>query len=160
MKCWYPSPFDYAAPAYDCLSQKELYMLQKVQNCALRIILKCDRRTHIRDMHQNLKLHYLADWGHMLTLNQMYNCVNGLVPISLCNQITLFIDVQTWVTRATNSLDAIVPRFNMETSQRSFHYRGPCYWNLIDDNIRDSSTIDKFKRNLYKSDAFSPVWLE
>ena len=149
--------FDYAAPAYDCLTQKDSYTLQKVQNCALRIILKCDRRSHIKDMHQTLKLHYLSDRRHMLTLNQVYKCVNGLAPLNLCSQITLHRDVQIRQTRASAGLDAVIPRLNLETSRKAFKYRGPWYWNLIDDSIRGAGTIDTFKRNLYKSDTFAPV---
>ena len=43
--------FDYAAPAYDCLLQRVSYSVQKVHNCTLRIILRADRRSHMKDMH-------------------------------------------------------------------------------------------------------------
>ena len=46
--------FDYCSVVYDCLSARDTDRLQKIQNCALRIILKMDRRTHIKDMHEEV----------------------------------------------------------------------------------------------------------
>ena len=147
--------FHYAAHAYDGFSRKESYALQKVQNCALGIIFECDHRMHVRDMHLDIRLHYLADRTHMLTLDQMYKCIHGRFSASLRDQISLCRDGQTRATTLTCGLDAIVPRLAQEPSGKSFRYRGPWYWNLIDDNIRDAGTIDTFKQNLYKSDTFT-----
>ncbi len=53
--------FDYADVVFDCLSQQDSDRLQRIQNWALRIILQADPRTHILDMHKELKLNYLVD---------------------------------------------------------------------------------------------------
>ena len=42
--------FDYADIIYDCLFQRETEKLQKLQNSAMRIILKRDIRVHTADM--------------------------------------------------------------------------------------------------------------
>ncbi len=53
--------FDYAAPVYDCLTKQDSYKLQKIQNCALRIITKSDCRRHTVDLHSELNMLYLVD---------------------------------------------------------------------------------------------------
>ncbi len=149
--------FDYAAPAYDCLSQKDSYTLQTVQNCALRIILKQDRRSHIVDMHRELKLHYLADRRHMLTLGQVYKGIHGIAPQNISNQLRPSRDGGTRVTRSNEGYNLEVPRSRLETSRRSFKYRGPWYWNLLDSHIQSSESFEIFKHRLYTSDTFAPV---
>ena len=44
--------FDYADVVFDCLSAQDSDRLQRMQNWALRIILRADPRTHAVDMHK------------------------------------------------------------------------------------------------------------
>ena len=46
--------FDYAYCIYDCLTQQDLYQLQKLQNCAMCNILQCPRLEHTVIMHSEL----------------------------------------------------------------------------------------------------------
>ncbi len=60
-------PFDYADVVFDCLSVQDSERLQRMQNWALRIILRAEPRTHTEDMHKQLKLNYLVDRRHLHT---------------------------------------------------------------------------------------------
>ncbi len=79
--------FDYADVVYDCLNVRDSHALQKLQNSALRIVLKRDRRSHVADSHKDTNLHYLADRRHFHMLNQVYKCVNELVPDRVSRQL-------------------------------------------------------------------------
>ena len=48
--------FDFSDSVYNCLNQRDSHILQKLQNCAMRCILQCDKLTHIRDMDDSLNL--------------------------------------------------------------------------------------------------------
>ena len=119
--------------------------------------LKEDRRAHVKDMHQRTKLHYLADRRHILTLTQVYKCINGLAPQKLSQQIKLRKDQSVRSTRSSDTLEAVVPNIRLDICRKSFRYRGPWYWNFIDDEIRISPSLETFKRRLYKSDTFATV---
>ena len=146
--------FDYANVVYNCLNARDSNTLQKIQNCALRIILQGDSRSHVSDMHKELKLNYLADRRHMHTLNQVYKCINDLSPTHVNNQISLMSTNHQMQTRSTLSHVAYVPNIRLEVCRKSFRYRGPCLWNIIDDEIKIKPSIDSFKRAVYQSDLF------
>ena len=103
--------FEYAAPVYDCLSKQDSYKLQKVQNCALRIVTKSDRRTHIADLHNALNMLYLVDKHHISTLCHTYKCLNNLAPETNCNQIEMLSETHDRQTRYTTSSSLYIPNF-------------------------------------------------
>ena len=50
---------DYCDIVYMCTSESNLQQLQQIQNCACRIILRADKLTSTREMHQTLELQTL-----------------------------------------------------------------------------------------------------
>ena len=44
--------FDYCDFPYHCLCQRDQYILQKLQNCSLRIIIQCRKLTPTGDLHE------------------------------------------------------------------------------------------------------------
>ncbi len=149
--------FDYVSPAYNCLSQKDSYTLQKIQNCALRIVSKRYSRSHVAEMHRDLKMHYLSDRHHMLTLCQVYKCIHDIAPRNICKQVSLKQNVNERTTRSGAGLELHIPRLNLETSRRAFKYRGPWYWNMLEPHIQGAESLPIFKYRLYSSDMFAPV---
>ena len=43
--------YDYCDYSYHCLSQRDSYTLQKLKNCSLRQVLKCEKLYPVHDMH-------------------------------------------------------------------------------------------------------------
>ena len=149
--------FDYVSVVYDCLSAKDSRTLQKIQNCALRIILRKDRRAYIADMHIETRLNYLSDRRHLHILVQTYKGVNGIAPNRVCEHINLIANVQTICTRAGTTNKLVVPNYRLNVCQKSFRYRGPIVWNLVDNDIITARNVNCFKAVLQRSDMFEVI---
>ena len=132
-------------------------MLQRVQNCALRIILQADKRTHIAEMHQALDLMYTADRRHMHTLLQTNKCLNELVPAKVCSQLMKIETVHNRQTRSATQQELYIPFRRLDLTKKAFRIRGPSLWTLVDDDLKDKPSIDSFKHGLMKSDMFEVV---
>ena len=144
--------FDYADVVYDCLSARESRALQKLQNSALRIVLKKDRRSHVADLHKDTNMHYLADRRHFHTLNQVFKSLNNLAAKNIANQLKLVKNQHLRNTRQAASMKLQVPQVQLEMSKKSFKFRGPQLWNLLDDDITCSDSLNSFKRSILSSD--------
>ena len=139
---------------FDCLTKKDTDILQKLQNGACRIILKKPKRSSTKDMHEELHFHRLADRRHMHTMEYMYRVVNKLVPDNICSLFKLVSDIHNRQTKLATGMDLYLPNLKLEMSKRDIRYRGPMYWNMVDDNIRKSPTLASFRYHLRKSDIF------
>ena len=146
---------DYCDMIYDCLSATDSSKLQKVQNSALRIVLQCDRQSHVVDLHGNLNLTYLADRRHMHRLNHVHKCIHGLAPDAIKQQVSLVADHHAVHTRAATSCKLPVPNTRLETCRKVFWYRGPCLWNIVNDDITSKESLYSFKSALINSDMFT-----
>ena len=91
---------DYGDVVYDCLTTKDSAVLQRLQNCALRIILQADKRAHVVTMHQELEMMYTSDRRHLHTILQTVKWVNNLAPAHICLQLTRVEDVHNRHTGA------------------------------------------------------------
>ena len=91
-----------------------------MQNSALQIILQADKRVHIKDMHQALKLKYLSDRRKEHTLSQVYKCVHKLGPRNINDQVKLVSDQHTLNTRSAAQLKLSVSnvRLSMQKSMQ------------------------------------------
>ena len=148
---------DYGGMVYDCLTAKDSAVLQQVQNCALRIILQADRRTHVADMHRNLGMMYTSDRRHLHTMLQTYKCVNKLAPTKVCSQLRLVEERHDRRTRATTQQQLDIPFRKLALSKKAFRIRAPSLWTLVDQELRNKLSIDSFKYGLMRSDTFDIV---
>ncbi len=148
---------DYGDTVYDCLSAKDSHRLQMIQNCALRIVLQKDRKTHVADMHRELKLCYLADRRHQHTMNQTYKCVHGIAPKKLCDQIQTVQNEHGMASRAKSNSALAIPNCRLEVTKRSFRHRAPSLWSFLDEDLRQKPSYNCFKSSLAKSDMFDVV---
>ena len=148
---------DYADVVYDCLTAKNCHELQKLQNGALRIVQYADKHTRTRKLHEDSKMMYLTDRCKMHTCNEMYKIVNKLAPECIVNKFALLRDVSAVNTRAAQQNNLVVPHVSLESSKRNFIYRGPCYWNMVDLDIRVKPSLASFKRGVANSDLFIPT---
>ena len=131
--------------------------MQKIQNSALHIVLQADKRTHIKDMHQELCLIFLSDRRKMHTLNQVYKCVYQLAPQNVASLVSLVSEHHSVNTRASTSLKLHVPDICLNICRRAFKYRGLQLWNIVDDEITAKTSLDTFKQAMKDSDMFQVV---
>ena len=92
---------DYRDVLYDGLSSKDGQMLQRLQNNALRIILKQDRGTHITDLHSEANVLMLNTVRKHHLCQQTYKGLNGLAPMYVTEKINLLDNTQNRSTRST-----------------------------------------------------------
>ncbi len=120
--------------------------LQRLQNMGLRTILHRDSRTAIADLHQEANIEDLADRRKQHVCQ--YVC-KGLHKLSTPVVNSMFKerqDVSERTTRAVVRGDLEVPKCSLEIGKRSISYRGPSYYNKLDPVVRNSPTLDLFKR--------------
>ena len=152
---------DYADVAFDMLSAKCSKTLQVVQNSALQIILKADWWTPTTELHQKTNLIYIADRRHFHTMVQVYKCLNGMAPETLTNQLSQVENKQQSggvTTRSSSRGDLLIPDIKLEVTRKSFRYRGPQPYNMLEEDIRNESTLINFKRVILSSDLFTVCW--
>ena len=109
------SLFDYADIDYDCLGDKDMYTLQKLQNGALWIILQKGKWEPTSNMHQELSLNRLADRCHKHTIEHMY-VSNNMVPKSTANMHEK-VPVNNRNTRYSTQDNFIIPNLHLETAR-------------------------------------------
>ena len=90
------------------ITQQEKFKIQRLQNCACRIVLRrgCMESTDV--MHSELNLDKLDLRRYKHDRNQMYKCMTGLAPEILCNKIKKVGDVHERVTRAALNHQLVV----------------------------------------------------
>ena len=145
---------DYTDIVYDCLRAKYCTDLQKIQNYAMRIILQWGIERCSAEMHCVLELQRLSDRRHCHTLHYVYKCQAGEAPVNVASQLTQVENVHNRNTCSSTRHDLSMPVYNLQSSRRSFRYRGPFYWNITDTDSRSSTTLRSLKQALKESDMF------
>ena len=141
------SRLDYGNALLFGLSTKELNRLQVIQNAAARLISGAKKHDHITPVLKSL--HWLPIKARieykLLVIN--FNTICGCSPAYL-NQI---INLSKWnhynlrSAMSTNLLQQ--PRSRSKYyGDRTFSIAAPRLWNLIPDYIRQSASIDIFKK--------------
>ncbi len=139
---------DYGDVFYDGTSQKNSIIIQKLQNAALRRILKAPQLTSTAGMHEDLsmdKLHVRRE-KHICT--EMYKIVHELYPRGLMSNIQMLEQVSSRVTRQSSALALYVKKPRLELTKRSFFYRGPILWNKLPVYLQQAPTLECFKKLL------------
>ena len=123
--------FDYCRAAWDGLTQHLSEKLQKLQNRAIRVILKSSYDTSSRCLLNSLVWDRLSVRRATQKANLMYKCINNLAPAYLCN---------LFAPRTPN-----------------YYFRGSLLWNSLPEEIRTSNSLGLFKRSSHRwfSDQYS-----
>lgn len=94
--------FDFCSTIYLNGTKEQIDQLQKLQNRAMRIILKCDRLTHRADMLNSLNWLSVNQRINYNTLIMIFKMKNGLAPAYLNENVTLTNEVHGRNTRNRN----------------------------------------------------------
>ena len=78
----------------------------------------------------------------------MYKCVNGIAPSYLSDYITYSSNVHEYNTRNVRSNALYLPMPRTEYFKKSFKYCGPKTWNDIPEGIRNTPSVEVFKKVL------------
>ena len=120
------------------INRKHLRKVQKLQNAAIRTVYRLPIRSSVSDCYKEL---------HWLNVEQritfklilfVFKAMNGKSPDGISELIKLKDPVRMIVRENT-----FFPRTAL--GRRAFCYLGPRYWNVLPINIRQCTSIDKFK---------------
>ncbi len=115
--------FDFLDTVNDCLNQRDSLILKRLQNCAMRRILQCDRLEPTKVMHDRLNLVPLEKRRKFHSCTETYQILNGVSPAYLDSLFTYVSDVHNRATRAAAGNRLYVPKCRLECTKQSFRYQ-------------------------------------
>lgn len=128
------------------LNQNQIQQLQKIQNRAMRIILKCNRYTPIRTMLDVLNLMNINQRIVYRTLIIIYKIKNKMLPSYLFNEMKYVNDIHDYSTRNANNF--FIDTFNRASTEKSVLSKGLKLYNNLPVPIKNSQNLNSFKKML------------
>ena len=139
----------YCSSVWSNTSKKNIKKLQLLQNFEARIVLGLKKYD---DISEGLKSLGWLDINHKLKFNDcviMYKCLNNEgAPAYLSQRFKKRSQIHSRASRNRSDLDLIKCR--LATEQRSFSFRGAKAWNELPKSVRDTTSLNNFKKNLLK----------
>ena len=117
-----------------------------MQKKVVRIIVHAPYNSHTDEIFQKLHILKFCDIYKLHLGKYMFQELNGLLPEPLLNKFTLCDSVHAHQTRHSNLLYKQSRRTALVAN--SFIIRGPDYWNILPEEIRDSITLKSFNKRL------------
>ena len=123
------------------------HKLQMVQNACAKMIYGARKHDHVTPLLK--ELHWLPVEQRIVfkTLLLVFKCMKGVAPAYLSELITVYVPSRSLRSEGKGLL-CIPDRHYANTRKRDFAYRGPMEWNQLPQDIRDSKSVDTFKRKL------------
>lgn len=140
--------FDYCSSLHLRANKEQINDMQKIQNRAMRIILKCDYRTPREVMFNTLNMLSIEQKIKMNVLNLIFKTKMKMVPDYIHEQITYNRDNHGINTR--NKYDFKIPTYKSNNSRNSIFYRGLQMFNELPNQTKESKTMNRFKGECIK----------
>ena len=138
------SRFDYCSIVWGNAGKGILDRLQKLQNRALRIILKVDWRFPSHNLYGILNIDNLSDRRNKQILHMMYKIAHDMIPGDFLKYFVLK-EFYYGLRNSNKCLELPKPRTNFK--KRSFSYRGIKEWNQLPRGLKDMS-FNIFRLNI------------
>jgi hypothetical protein len=132
---------DYCCTVFYPLSQTNVTRLQRLQNRALRLLLKAPPRTHIEDMLSELNFMSIKQRQLFNLLVFTWKIVNNHLPSYLCD-FNFVANVHQHFTRSSQANTVFIPR----CSKRSLQFNAFTQWNILPAELRNAQSLPVFKR--------------
>ena len=132
----------YCDLVYETTTKANTEKLQKIQNSALRTILKVNKRTSVKLMHDRLKILTLSQ---RRDLNRAIDCYKHVTNQKSSLSFMFERSEHARQTRRSNELNVKVPNIRSEVGQKAYSYRGPVCWNAVNSDIKQAESKDAFK---------------
>lgn len=128
------------------LNQNEICKIQKLQNKAMRITLKCNRYTPIKLMLEVLNFMSIRQRVIFKTLDFIFKIKNKITAMYLCNKVQFVNEVHTHNTRTKN--DFFIRTARTSLLNKTILYKGLSMFNALPDQIKNCDNHLKFKTML------------
>ena len=146
---------EYSSIVWDGCSQQDSIALGRLQNEAARIVTGLTRSVSLENLYRECGWSSLGDRRKQHKLAFMYRSANLLVPSYISDLIPPIVR-ETTNYPLRNRNDIATPFCRTELFRKSCIPSSVAMWNSLDDNLRNSSSLNSFKYNL-KKDTFASV---
>ena len=138
--------FEYGSTIlYTCCTNTNIERLQKLQNKAMRVIIKCNRYTSIQYMLNTLKWFNIKQRLHLKTCIFIHKMKMGDAPQYLIEELTYVNEMQPYNLR--NADNFRLNRVTTNAKKRCLFYNGLQLYNQLPNYIKNERNINMFKRN-------------
>lgn len=137
---------DYVSTILLNCNEGEFDRLQKMQNKAMRIILRASRLTPIKEMLSVLCFLSVKQRVMYNVMILVYKIKNKLVPQYFDDMFKFVKDVHRYSTRGKN--DFRLPAVNKENTKKTLFYRGIEVFNELPVELKSEICLRKFKKEL------------
>lgn len=120
--------------------------LQKIQNKAMRNILKCNKFTPITMMNEVLGFMNVQQRIVFKSLDVIYKIKKKMLPNYLSNQIKFNCDIHKYETR--NAGDFSIDTARKSKTQSSLYFKGLKYFNALPREIKNCNYYNDFRNRL------------
>lgn len=138
--------FDYCATLLSSCNQNELSRMQKLQNWAMKIVLRARKRTKIADMLAALNWLSVKQRIWYQTLFFIFKLKHGMLPKYLDKYTTHTFDRHQYQLRNRNDFN--VGRTNKKSTKNSIFYKGFTQFNSLPDDVKNEERVNTFKSKL------------
>ena len=137
---------DYCSTVWHSCSKASSDRVERVQNYAMRIILKKPPRTSSEALCNDLGWTTLHVRRHKAMLYQVHRCLHKRAPTYLCNKFFTNAEFGYQRTRGGNKLHLLQPNTNYYKT--TFEFQGAKSFNSLPSRIRSLSSAVTFKSSL------------
>lgn len=139
----------FAASILYSANKNEIERMQKLQNRAMRIILRVPRDTSIKTMLRNLDWLSVQYYLEYQTLTLIHKMKLSLTPTYLTSKIVFNADIHNYNTRTRT--DIRVTTKNKKLTEKSLFHKGIIRYNNLDNSLKNCVAINTFKTKLRSS---------
>lgn len=138
--------FEYCPTIMLYLNETEKSTLQKLQNRAIRIILKVNHYARISDMLDCLQFMNINQRMIYHNLLFIFKMVHKMLPKYMCDKITFVSDIHNYNTRNANNIFVLTAK--KSRTLNSLFYKGLILYNSLPAHLKDINNVNIFKRNI------------
>ena len=140
--------FDYGITLYACTTQKNIDLVQRVQNHAARLITGNHDYINCRgiDLMKSLNLYTIRERRDYFLTILMFKAIHGIAPTYLSDRIVMDFDVNGYDARGSD-MDLYLRTPHKEAYRNTFMYMGGKLWNELPEFVKNSRNIESFERN-------------
>ena len=146
---------DYGITLYGSSTQKNIDLVQRVQNHAARLVTGNFDYINSRgiDLVKGLNFYTICERRDYFLLTLMFKAIHGIAPNYLSDWIDMHFDIHGITPEKLVQWTFIFQLCTKRCTRIVFLYLGGKLWNDLPDLVKNSTNIDTFKRNyrIYKS---------
>lgn len=139
--------FEYCPTILFMADCADMSAFQKLQNRAMRVILRCNRYTSIKEMLNGLQFMSIRQIIIARTLQFIYKMKIGKIP-QCASLMRTRGELHTYPTRSRDNFR--LPKTNKTCTQNSLFFKGTKIFNTLPNEIKNEPNEKRFKKQIIK----------